>query len=199
MASLLSNEELQIYLILIGSHLEISERGMLSLKIQITETPCCQRTVEEKTFVLSHDCQGQTSARLSDQVEVWNAHLTLRSCWTPKLSLRVEEKFGCGKSVTLCRATRQGYPGFCSPWAGGVMPACGLRLARLHPPLAGCHLCSASLTATTAGLRMPPWARARHQSHRHQQGWSRGWTTRQTWSPRLQRRGLLGRQAWGGG
>ena len=53
------------------------------------------------------------------------------------------------------------------------MPGCDLRLARLHPPLAGCHLCSAGLTATTAGLRMPPWARARHQSHRHQQGWSR--------------------------
>ena len=116
--------------------------------------------------------------------------------------LIVEEKVGWWQLVLLPCVGRAslGYPGFCSPWAGGVMPACGLRLARLHPPLAGCHLCSAGLTATTAGLRMPPWARARHQSHRHQQGWSRGWmTTRQaSSSPPLQTGRLLGRRSRGG-
>ena len=101
------------------------------------------------------------------------SNFELMSCRSKLLG--VEKIFERGKLLLPCVGPHQGYPGFCSPWAGGVMPACGLSLlAGLHPPLVGCHLCSPGLTATTAGLRMPPWARARHQSHRHQQGVEQG-------------------------
>ena len=158
-----------------------------------------QKRLFAKTLGLSQVCPWQTSDRLSDQVQVWNAHLSNFEL----VDIRIRPQSGRNgwmwQLLLPCVGRHSaGYPGFCSPWAGGVMPACGLRLARLHPPLAGCHLCSAGLTATTAGLRMPPWARARHQSHRHQQGWSRGWTTRQTSSPPLQTGRLLGRGSRGG-
>ena len=76
------------------------------MKSHITETAVRARQMRlfAKLLGFSQVWQGQTSARLSDQVEVWNAHLTLRS-WTSKLSLRMEEMGGLGKAVTLCRAT----------------------------------------------------------------------------------------------
>ena len=78
----------------------------LLIKSHITETAviASQMRLFAKLLGFSQVCQRQTFPRLSDQVEVWNAHLTLRS-WTSKLSLRVEELGGLFKAVTLCRAT----------------------------------------------------------------------------------------------
>ena len=90
------------------------------------------------------------------------------------------------KAILACAALWQAAP--CLPSGLRALASCDAwaLLARLHPPTptAGySHICSAGLTATTAGLRMPPWAlagRPQRATTTSRLGWTRPWTGRLT-------------------
>ena len=96
------------------------------------------------------------------------------------------------KAILACAALWQAAS--CLPSGLLALASCDAwaLLAKLHPPTptAGySHICSAGLTATTAGLRMPPWAlagRPQRATTTSRLGWTRPWTGRLT--PRLRPR-----------
>ena len=121
------------------------------------------------------------------------------------------------KAILACAALWQAAS--CLPSGLRALASCDAwaLLARLHPPTptAGySHICSAGLTATTAGLRMPPWALAGRPQREppppagwpgpgpgqagSPPGWDRGLGSTLSWWPVGQEVGFLVASSWSG-